>query len=147
MRKAALIILLAFVSLFTACSFRVQFIVVNDSDQPIEVRYQVDEYPDHPIQQVGYPAIRSPDYEWRRLDDGEFKVDFETGTITVCVRPKEALLVRSKDASWVEDGVPPDLSIKEIDITGAYGEITLRGRQVSSAFVREGKYSYALTYK
>ena len=153
MRKVTLILLLASVALFTACSSGVDFVVTNDSDQPIEVRYRVDEQPGDPIALAGNPCLinasllRDGNGEWRLLAEGEYKVDREAGTLRARVMPGEALLITSLFDSEVVENSPPFLRVEELDITGVYGEIKLRGRQVSAAFIRERKGLYSITYK
>ncbi len=152
MRHIFLTLLILCALLSSACSFATDFAVVNGSDQPIEVRYQVDKQPADPVSRLGQPFLikASPfrpgisDEDW--LPEGQYQVDRQTGTIIVRLLPGEVLRL-----TWVKDYIasngPPALSIEEINITGAYGEIRLRGKQASRAFEFKTDSLFTLTYK
>jgi hypothetical protein len=48
MRHIFLILLILFASMLTACSYSVEFVVVNESDRPIEVRCKIVNLPGNP---------------------------------------------------------------------------------------------------
>lgn len=153
MRKINLILLLASVSLFTACSQAIEFIVVNESDHPIQIRCKVMDLPGDPVAMIGPLSVtnasqlRAGNSEWRELSNGGYQVDHENRTVTVSTMPGEALLVKRVHWSDMKDGEPMSFSIEAITITGASGEIMLQGRQVSKAFVQEKNQLYTFTYK
>ena len=158
MRYTFLTLLILCALLSSACSFGTGFAVVNESDQPIVIRYKVSRYGGElvpevdPVSLVGGPFIikASPlrsgvkDEQW--LPESEYQVDRMTGAIIVRLLPGEVLRITLvKDYS--EDNGPPVLHIEELNIVGAYGEIRFRGKQVNRAFAYKTSSLYTLTYK
>jgi hypothetical protein len=151
MRHKILILLLAVVTLFTACSFPIDFAVVNRSDSPIEVRFKVFGFSGEPLERFELLAkmmvSQLGDGEWQDLSASEYRVDRENRMVTAQVMPGEALRVARVPDSDMQDGEPMHFSIEEIAITGAHGEIRLQGEQARKAFVAETKKVHTLTYK
>jgi hypothetical protein len=155
MRHIFLTLLILFALVFTACSYTVEFVVINESDRPIEVRCKVVNLPGDPdpVGVVGPLSIanasqlRSGDNEWRRLSDSEYRADVENHSVTARVMPGEALLVKRFHDSSIQNGEPTYFPIEEIVITGGNGEIKLQGKQTSKAFMSETERLYTLTYK
>lgn len=148
------VFLLATTLLFTGCSDRaIDFVIVNRSDHAIEIKCKADNLPGNPIERIGQLAtisdskLRAGDREWRLLSDAEYQVDVENRVVIIHIMPGDALRVAHLDESVMKDGEPMAFSIEEIDITGAYGEINLEGKQVPGAFIQETDKLHTLTYK
>ena len=148
---------LTFVSvlLLTACSYTSSFVIVNATDQPLEVRYKATGSLSDPIQMVGVPAqtteasLRVSDREWQTLSSEQYSVNREARLITVRVMPHEALRVARitnyrghSDASTTSTFI-----IEEISLTGASGEVRLQGAEARRGFVAESESLYTLTYR
>lgn len=150
MRRVTLILLLAFISLFTACSYPVDFAVVNGSERTIEVQFKVSGFPGERLERFELLAKITTSQlgtgDWRDLSTSEYRVDHENRTITAWVSPGEALRVARIPDSDMRDGEPMSFSIEEITISGAQGEIRLQGGQARKSFVAESKKIYTLTY-
>jgi hypothetical protein len=151
MRRNILTLLLLFTLLFTACSYPIDFVVVNESSSSIEVRLKVFGFPGEPLDNPELPAKVATSQlgsgDWRELGASEYQVGRENRTIVVRVLPNEALRVARVPDSDMRDGEPISCSVEEITITGADGELKLEGGQVRKAFVSETKRIYRLTYK
>lgn len=154
MRLLIFILLLAYVSSLTACSYITDFAVVNASDQPIEVRYKIRSYPGPFVPPVT-PAVmtnhqlRAGNEQWRELSDAQYRLDSERRIITVRVMPDEVLRIQTvhRGGMQVNDAEEAEFfSIEEITIIGVNGEMKLQGEQARKSFVAHSRDIYILTY-
>ena len=156
MRNATLLLVLVCVSTEVACSFSTDFVVVNASDYPAVVLYKIGETGIEPLRVTRTPAtldssqMRSRD--WKELSSSEYLFDLEKRTVTVSIMPGKSLRI-NQGGEWRERETPANFIIKEIEIRGTNGEITLKGDQVYKSFVPESKPFFGpptvviLTYK
>ena len=133
--------------LFAACSFPIDFVVINESDLPIEIRLKGMRYLDSPDSPAKVSASQLDSRDWQELSASEYQFDRENRIITVRVLPGEALRVAQVLDSNMWNGVPISFPLEEINITGRAGEIRLRGRQVPNAFIAQTKRIYRFTYR
>ena len=150
--------LLVMAVVFTACSFSTDFVVVNESANPIQVRILLKP------PQVGPPRVDLPDelgvklaselddrdIAWRALQSSDVSFNADTRTVVVTLMPKDALRVeRQKDASCDEDNPQraEGFFIEEIGLAGSSGAITFQGEQARRSFVYGPKSTCVLTYK
>lgn len=149
------ILSLTAVSLLTACSYITNFVVVNESDQPIEVRYRVREFPgafyppETPATMTAH-QLRAGDKKWRELSQAQYAVNPEKRIVAVRVPPGEALLVERvvRLGMQVNDTEEAEsFLIDELTITGARGEMKFQGEQARKVFAPESKKLYTLLYK
>ena len=158
MRSLILPSLILFTLALTACSYSTAFVVVNDSDHPIEVHYKVNREPKKVLSFTDPPAkiaagqISSRDKaQWRTLAPEEYKTSHtdETLTVTVNVMPHEAVWVTSM-FHYIGDEDPNDVAswpIDEIGIVGVDGSETFTGQKARKAFTYVSRVLYTLTYK
>ncbi len=158
MRYIYLALLLLFASTLSACSFSTDFVVVNSSGNPIEVKYKIGETGIGSLDAAGKPAIidasRLSSREWRELSSTQYVFDQQTGTVTVSLMPDVALRV-TRVRDWQEGRAMENFIIREVDITGAGGGMKLKDNQAYRSFVAVpksffsfGPPAYAtLTYK
>jgi hypothetical protein len=139
--------------LLTACSYRYDFVVINKSDKPIEVRYQLKRWtPEtpgkfvdvNPPSKLTLKEFESSEHEWHELAKGQYGFDTRTGVFTVNIAPDEVLLV---DFTYNYQGHEDEFDLANIRITGAYGSIDLQGREAQTAFTYESDRNYVLRYK
>lgn len=155
MKRVLIFVTFAFALLLTACSYSTHFVVINVTDQPVELRYKVKASPRDPLEMVGEPRktardnLRNGDKEWRLLAPGEYAVDREARAVTIRVMPHEAVLVRNLTNYGGHDDTSDagSFAIEEIQLNGASGEVKLQGDQARRAFIRESDNLYTLTYK
>ena len=156
MRCIALIVLVLLTSLFTACSYITNFVVVNTSDQPVVVRIQFKAYPGpfDPSPLRTAPASRRFEGPygggWGELSSAQYAVNPESRMVTLRLMPDEALLAARvhRGGMQVDDAQEAeDFALDGIIISGARGEIRLEGEQLRKAFVPETKEVYTLRYK
>jgi hypothetical protein len=155
MRRCLTILILAPVVLLSACSFTTNFVVVNESAQAVVVKYRIKDSRSEPFQVVGGPAkldeanLRDREKQWQVLKDGEYQLDRETRTVTVELLPHEALRVQqtSNYSSHDDEYSASKFEIEEITLSGASGELKIRGEQTRRYFVEETDTLYVLSYK
>ncbi|HEX7998547.1 MAG TPA: hypothetical protein VF528_09165 [Pyrinomonadaceae bacterium] len=155
MKRYLIILIFASVLLLSACSYTSNFVVVNESGQPIKVQYKIKNSPSEPLQLVGAPAktaeanLRNADKQWRVLESGEYELDREARTITIDVMPHEALRVLYITNYGGHDDASDagKFEIDEIILKGAHGEAQYQGEQIRRQFTEATETLYLLTYK
>lgn len=140
MRHASLILLLLLSSLLTSCSYSSDFVVVNASNHPIEVRYMIRWLMNEPFSQTGKPAIlavsQMQSREWRELPPDQYAFDRSSRTATVSVKPGDALrIVHGGEYRERSFGEEKDFIIEELHIADAAGGISFTGDRVYKSFV------------
>ena len=153
MKRYNTILVLALVLTQSACSYISDFVVLNDSEKPIEVRYTVKGSSYEPFQLIDEPAktsqpnLPSTDNHWQRLTSREYNLDARI--ITVTVQPHEALRVESiPNYPGHDDASAADrFQINDIIITGGRGEVKIQGEQARNKFAEQSESLYLLTYK
>ncbi len=158
MRYAVTIVLLLFTLMLGACSFSIDFAVINESGQPIEITYKIGGTSIEPLNEPGKPATLAASQlssrEWRELSSTQYVFDAERRAVTVSLTAGTALRINRGRAGDAHD-TGDNFIIKEISIKGANGEINLQGNQVYQSFVVVPKPFYqfgpsallTLTYK
>lgn len=154
---AGLLLLLALTT--AACSFTVDFAVINVSEQPVEITYRIGATGIEPLAATRKPAVlpasRISSREWQELSPAEYAFDSEKRTVTVSLQPGQALRVyQGSDSDAHNAG--DNFIIRELSLKGAGGEVTFKGDQVYKGFVAVPTPFYAfgpdtvlltLTYK
>ena len=151
MRRFALCAALLAASLHTACSFSTDFIVVNDSPQPIAVtyRFKFAGLIAKPAMVASAQVTTSRPKFWQELTTDRYEADRVWRTIKLRLMPAEALRVAvvgnysSHEGRFSEGALPID----ELTVKGASGEIVLRGEQVRLNFTKQGSQVFTLMYK
>ena len=148
MRHVSLIFLILFALAHSACSYATDFVVINESDAPIEVRYRIKNVPGpYALRETPATIATSQlnahgDHQWNELPPTRYNLDQESRTITVNVMPNEALLILKMDTRDAELFL-----FEEITVAGANGEMRLTGQQARRAFSEVSRDLYTLTYK
>lgn len=152
-RRSLLAISLASVLLLSACSFSYDFVVVNNSDEVIEVQYKLKRQTPEtqgkfvdikPPAKLYIKEFEKPGRAWRDLPKEQYHFDNQTGTFTVSVAPDEVLLVDYTDNY---QGDEDQFALAGIKITGATGSMILEGRQAQTQFKKEFDTEYVLRYR
>lgn len=148
--KFIFIVIMMSVLVLSACSVRNDFVVVNESDGPIEVQYQfklsisktaplVGSF--QPPAKLGIKEFLASGREWKDVSEEQFYYDDRTGILTVMVAPDEALLV-----DYVYNYSEFSFDLASLSITGALGSIRLEGSQTFMQF-REESNSFVIRYQ
>lgn len=138
MRYVFAALLLLFALTMTACSFSTDFVVVNSSDQPIEIRYRIGKTGIEPLAVTRTPAVLSASQissrEWQELRPTQYVFDQEKRVVTVSINPGVGLRI-NQGGEWSEKYTGENFIIEEINIRGSNGEVNLKGDQVYKSFV------------
>lgn len=156
MRLLLLGCVLAGVVVLSACSFSTAFVVVNESNERIQVRYvqMKPNHPEYPSVLNENPAVKlvseldNRDIDWRLLPENRFTFAAETRTVVLTLEPKEAVRVEQvMNASCYEEDARGGFYIEEINIIGPSGAIRATGEQARSSFVADKSGKCVLTYR
>ena len=145
----------------TACSTSTTFVVINSSDQVLQVSYRVKAPPpglQDSIRMLPIAPAVLPESEidgqtpWRDLSESEVQFSPASRTVVVLLQPGDALRV---DRRNTVDGPQDDASqyrnfgIEEITLTGSTGIAQFIGEQARKAFTLPSKRGRAarLIYK
>lgn len=149
-RKILFFILLPLVLSLSGCSISYTYVLINETDQPIEVVYKLKRVsPEAPAEYVSNegPALltvkelEKSKYEWHELTSDQYEFDRTTGTYKVSLGPDEVLRVTSNG------GGDDDFDIASISIRGAKGSVELKGDQTRAQFKGESDTRYVLRYR
>jgi hypothetical protein len=155
MRRYLTTLIFALAVLLSACSYTTSFVVLNESAQPVFVKYRIKNLHTEPLKQTGEPAkvaeanLRERDKQWQVLKAGEYQLDDEGRTVTVELKPHEALRVLhvSNYGGHNDEYSAGKFEIEEITLSGASGELKIRGEQTRRYFLEETANLYVLSYK
>lgn len=136
--------LLLFSCLLTSCSTITEFIVVNHSNDPVEISYSLKECTDD----FQFPGrLTSEEFEenreWNFLDVVDSAFDSRSCSFSIELKANEVLLVERvmNYSSESEKGQSERFNLKSINVDGKKGRISLEGTQVEAHFVNDsGKY-------
>lgn len=157
MRLLLLVCMLAAVVVLSACSFSRFFVVVNETNERIQLRYvfKKPNHPEYPSELIEKPAVKlvsemnDRNIDWRLLPETRFTFAPETRTVVLTLMPKEAVRieqVHNADCVEEDDGTG-GFFIEEINITGPSGAIRVTGAQARSSFVSDKSGKCVLTYR
>lgn len=141
---------------FTACSFTTNFVVVNESDHVIEIRYRIKQPADgRPASLPINPAIKEVSQlgrqvAWQDLSASDYRVDHNERLVTVSLKPGYGLRIEQRnlvDGSQTDADRARNYAIEEITLIGNKGELHLSGEQARTSFLPQSKTLYTLTYK
>ncbi len=138
----------------SACSYGTDMVVVNMSNQPIEIRYKIRSQTG-PFRLPAQPAMKKvsqlkDNHQWRTLSPSEYTLSPENRTITVGLPPNCGLRIEGLHRGGMQVDEEEDakyFGIEEINLKGASGEIILKGKQVRKSFLAESKQVFTLTYR
>ena len=156
MRYVLLISLTLLTLTLGACSYSTDFVVVNESPYPIEVRYTIKRFPNEPPALTAKPAKMDASQlgnhdrrQWKELRADQYQVSQESRTVIVSVMPHEALWVTDM-FHYIGDEDPNDVAewpIEEITVNGYDGGMTFTGQKARKSFCYVSRVLYTLTYK
>lgn len=140
----------------TACSFGYDVVVVNDSDEFIEVRYQINEkggFSEPSVKSVEDWATQksvrrfwTEEKSWRNLPETEYETDFEARERTIRIAPRQIVRIESGNYNQVSEESGELTGIAELKVVSADGEISYKGKLLLRQFEKDG-YTFIKTYK
>lgn len=151
MRRFIAMVLVGSVCLLAACSYTTNFVIVNGSDGPITVRYEVKEFPGpfYPPTTPGVAAAADLSEDGQQWSPAQFTVDEASRSVTTQLLAGQALLIASMNHYTGHDD-PNDAEkyqIRRIVVSGTRGELNLSDEQARTTFTKVATTLYTLTYK
>lgn len=151
MRILMAILLVGIVCLLGACSYMTDFVIVNKSDGPITIRYEVKEFPG-PFYPPEAPAVVAASelsedgQQWNLI---KFEVDEASRSVTTHLLPGQAfrLATLHKYAGHDDPVDAEKFQIRRIILSGTRGELVLADQQARTAFTKVARTLYTLTYE
>jgi hypothetical protein len=160
-RFAALGFIMLICLMSSACSYSVDFIVVNESDTEIELEYTLSKEHYNPASETPtlheylVPArmdlsiwqTRFKREDWRNVAENEYLFDSKTGKCKVKIAPKQALrIVKTSDYLFFGDNYK-DFQIAELEIKGENGRVVLESLQLFKQFSGKNYSNRFIAYK
>ena len=153
MRRTLLILLIPLALTQAACAYLTDFVIVNCSEQPVEVRYRViasrSPVEAGTLAKTANTRLRSRDPGWQELTATQYELGRD-GAVGVRLSPGESLRVakvRDYELYAELEQEAYRFAIEELSVSGAGGEVRFSGAQARKAFARESTRLYTYTYK
>ena len=150
MRGILLGLLIIFIVAHTACSYLTDFVVVNDSGQPLNIQFRVKDSrslgENSSLAKIAISQLQNSDKQWQSLSPAEYQVDQRTGMVMVHLMPGEGLRIAVMHHYTGNPSDVENFPIEEITVAGASGELRVTGQQVLKAFSKVSMVLYTLTY-
>ena len=151
MRRLILIALAGSLFFLAACTYATDFVIVNESDSPITIRYEVKNYPGPfypPVAPGVIPAseLSEDGQQWNPV---QFELDEASRSVTTRLMPGQALRIATMNHYTGHDD-PNDaqnFQIYRITLSGTRGELNLTGEQARTTFAKVARTLYTLTYR
>lgn len=137
----------------TGCSYLTDFVVINASDDRVEIRYIVKKPADprafSTIPMV--PEIKpiselNQEVAWHVLLASEYSFDPNSRMVVVPLKPNEALRIEQLNLADKQLKAS-DFPIEELHIAGAHDDVELQGEQVYNSFASGPRRMRTLTYR
>jgi hypothetical protein len=134
-----------------ACSFSHEFVVVNESSQPVDVQYRVKESewrfspPEVPATLPSSELKPREHHQWIRLAENRYRIDPEYRTVSVRLLPGEALLIATLHNNGGLDG--KGFPLDRIEVRGINGVQNFTDSQVVGAFSDVSMSLHTLNYR
>ena len=151
MRRSIIMVLVGSLLLLAACSYTTDFVIVNESDGPITIHYQVKDYPG-PFSPPVAPGVVSASQlseDGQQWNPVQFELDEASRSVSTRLSPGQALRIATMNHYSGHDD-PTDaykFQIRTITLSGTRGELKLTDEQARTSFTKVARSLYTLTYK
>jgi len=140
----------------TACSFFYSVIIVNDSDEAIEIHYKIGEKGGftEPMtmsledwkSQNSLRRFWTEEKAWQNLPETEYHTDLETRERTIKLPPGQIVRIELGGADSIGENYGDPTGITQLKIVSPSGEISYKGKLLLKQFEKDG-YTFIKTYK
>ncbi len=154
-RRAKIAIVLAVAIALTGCSYGYEVVIVNDSEETVEVVYKIgnqDVFDDPMVKSLndwnsrkGIHNLWEDEKPWQPLASN-FVTDPDALRRIVKIGPKQAVKIESGTYNPIQYDEGRLTNIVELKIVTRNGEVTYKGKLVLSEFEKDG-YTFIKTYK
>ena len=158
MRKSLAVFLTAFACLFQpGCSYSVLFSVVNVSNSPVEIEYEIGLNINLNMKTLENTSAKPYKTtlanwnkwffkeEWQSISPDEYEFDAQTQKCKIKLAPNEVLRIKLHSAS--ANGEYKDFNIKSVRLNGANGEVIYQGERLYKQFEKKDDLNYFITYR
>lgn len=156
MKQLKIIAFLIVAVFLTACSFGYDVVIVNDSDELIEVRYQLNEKDgfDEPstksvedwTTQKSVRRFWAEEKPWQNLPETEYETDFKTRERTIKIPPRQIVRIEHGNYNPISEESGDLTNIAQLKIISPDGEISYKGKLLLKQFEKDG-YTFIKTYR
>ncbi len=156
MKCFGILFLLTIAVFISACSISYDIVVINDSDQPIELLYKLNERGqfDNPYTksiedrniQKSIGRFWTKEKSWQQLPETDYATDSEKHERTIKIAPHQVIRIESGNYNPISEEHGDLTDIIEFHIKSANGEITYHGKLLLDQFEKNG-YTFVKTYK
>lgn len=151
MRRVISMALIGSLLFLGACSYATDFVIVNESDTAITIRYEVKDFPGpfYPPTTPGVIAASELGEDGQKWTPTQFQLDEASRSVTAQLMPGQAFRVATMNHYSGHDD-PTDTykyQIRRIVVSGAHGNLEFTEEQARTAFTRVARSLYTLTYK
>lgn len=156
MRKfVAIIGFIIFCAILSACSFGIDFAIINLSDEIAEVEYVVKENANFLENPATKPhKISLSDWNkwfgkrnWSEVPRSEYEFNTETRKCRIKLNKNEVLRISSQNDSVVASENSDDFLIESLHLRGANGELSYQGNQFYKQFEKKSRSHYYIAYR
>lgn len=156
MKKLKILILTAAAICLTACSFGYDIQIINDSDEPIEIRYKISErgnFDEPKIKNIkDWKTEKSIEHfwtdekPWEKMVETEYRTDLTTRERTIVVQPQQIVNIEHGNYNPISEERGELTNIIELKIISPNGEIFYKGKLLLRQFEKEN-YTFIKTYQ
>jgi hypothetical protein len=151
MRRLTGFVLVGSLVLFSACSYVTDFVVVNESDGPITIRYEIKDYPGpfYPPDVPGVVPASQLSEDGQQWNPVQFELDEATRSVTTRLMANQALRIATMNhySSHDDPNDAQKFQIRRIIVSGPRGELDLTDEQARTSFKKVARTLYTLTYR
>lgn len=151
MRRFITVVLVGSLCLLAACSYLTHFVIVNESNDPVIVRYEIKDFPGafYVPTTPGVAAASELSEDGQQWNPVEFAVDETSRSVTTQLMPGQALRIATLHHYTGHDDPndAKDYQIRKITVYGPRGELNLSDEQARTGFTKVARTLYTLTYK
>lgn len=140
-KKSLCLVCLCFLLVVMGCNTYRDFVIVNMSNETIEIEYEVlyIKVGDSSPNIMSIEEFNSKKGQWLSPNQSEnaYTIDDKNNTIKVKVLPNQVFRIDTVDIDKIERSSDVKYRIKSLKITGKQGELMLSGNQVFNNFQQE----------
>jgi hypothetical protein len=156
MKRLKIIIFSILATLLSACSFGYDIVIVNDSNEPIEIRYKIGEnrsFDDLFVKTVEdwntQKTIKRfwvKEELWRKLAENEYETNLQTRERIIKLSAGQIIKIEHGNYNPISEEYGDLTGINELKINSPNGEIAFQGKLLLGQFEKDG-YTFTKTYK
>lgn len=162
MKKFAALGFIVLVCLMSAaCSFGVNFVVVNESDSEIELEYVLSTENYAVLPETKKPSenfvpakmdlavweSRFNREDWVEISETEYQYDLKKGRLKLKIAPHQAVKILQTDSGALFEDSHKRFQITRLEISGENGKIAFEGAQLVKQFAKRNNSNYFIAYK